>query len=129
MNLIGLVVFLVLLLLGPPAALQEYFPVLDPWFQYVWWAFWGIIFVLGTVAYFFTPPTPTEMQKGRVPLSPSLKREIYLRDGGRCRHCGSSSNLQYDHIIPLSWGGSNDPSNIQLLCAPCNLRKGNRYVG
>jgi len=32
--------------------------------------------------------------------------------------------VQYDHIVPLENGGLNDISNLQLLCADCNLRKG-----
>ena len=31
-----------------------------------------------------------------------------------------------DHIIPLASSGSNDPSNLQLLCPPCNLSKGTK---
>lgn len=46
------------------------------------------------------------------------------RDGFRCQHCRSSDNLQIDHITPLVRGGTNDLHNLQLLCGPCNLRKG-----
>jgi hypothetical protein len=37
--------------------------------------------------------------------------------------------LHIDHVRPVSLGGSDDPSNLQLLCARCNLSKYNRWVG
>lgn len=49
---------------------------------------------------------------------------IGRRDGFRCRHCGDSDNLAIDHITALALGGSNDFDNLQLLCGPCNSRKG-----
>jgi hypothetical protein len=42
---------------------------------------------------------------------------------GQCLHCGSTKNLSVDHIHPWSRGGSNDPSNLQCLCMPCNHEK------
>ena len=51
---------------------------------------------------------------------------VYMRDGGRCRECGCTKNLQLDHIVPFSKGGSSEPENLQLLCKECNLKKGNR---
>lgn len=45
----------------------------------------------------------------------------------RCAFCGvrfkKRSDWHLDHIIPLSKGGSNWPSNLQILCVTCNLEK------
>ncbi len=58
-------------------------------------------------------------------ISATTKRIVFARDGGICQCCGSSQNLEYDHIIPYSCGGSSDRSNIQLLCRSCNRSKSN----
>lgn len=52
-----------------------------------------------------------------------IKQYIWTRDGGSCRACGSTAELQYDHIIPLAMGGSNNSENLQILCGPCNRSK------
>ncbi len=58
-----------------------------------------------------------------------VQRQVYERDGGKCRMCGSDENLHFDHILPFSKGGSSKTiSNIQLLCAKHNLRKGARFI-
>ena len=38
-------------------------------------------------------------------------------------------DLTIDHIMPVSLGGTNDISNLQPLCMPCNRLKGNRWIG
>ena len=53
-----------------------------------------------------------------------VKIAVAARDGGRCRQCGSAADLHFDHVIPWSKGGANTVTNIQLLCGPCNRRKG-----
>lgn len=59
-----------------------------------------------------------------------VKVQVAARDGARCVSCGSTEDLQFDHLIPFSRGGSStDPNNIQLLCGRCNRFKGNRYIG
>ena len=58
-------------------------------------------------------------------ISATTKRIVFARDGGVCQCCGNSLNLEFDHITPFSCGGSNDASNIQLLCKPCNRSKSN----
>ncbi len=59
--------------------------------------------------------------RGAIP--DDVKQLVWTRDGGRCRHCGSQSELQFDHIIPVSLGGGSTPENLQVLCGPCNRRK------
>ncbi len=58
-------------------------------------------------------------------ISQTTKKIVFSRDGGRCQCCGSSENLEYDHIIPFSCGGQSTVSNIQLLCQKCNRSKSN----
>lgn len=54
----------------------------------------------------------------------AVQREVWQRDQGKCVECGSKEKLEYDHIIPVSKGGSNTARNIQLLCENCNRSKG-----
>lgn len=49
------------------------------------------------------------------------------RYGHLCAQCGSTFELQIDHIRPIARGGSNDLNNLQLLCRSCNSRKGAKY--
>jgi len=73
----------------------------------------------------------------RVALPEWVRRAVYYRDRGRCVACNCDLtglvSLQcddhFDHIIPLRQGGLNDVTNIQLLCGPCNLKKGHRMAG
>lgn len=50
-------------------------------------------------------------------------RRLTKKQGGRCACCGQKKRLEVDHIQPLAKGGSNWPSNLQMLCKPCNSKK------
>lgn len=58
-------------------------------------------------------------------ITEEVKRKVWRRDGGKCIDCGSKELLEFDHIIPVSRGGSNTARNIQLLCENCNRKKSN----
>lgn len=55
-----------------------------------------------------------------------VKREVWRRDQGMCTKCGSRENLEFDHIIPVSKGGSSTARNVELLCQSCNRSKHNK---
>jgi hypothetical protein len=55
-----------------------------------------------------------------------VKMYVWKRDEGKCRMCGSNQKLEYDHIIPVSKGGSSTERNIQLLCESCNRSKSDK---
>ena len=64
----------------------------------------------------------------REPIPDEVKMFVWQRDGGRCAKCGSQEKLEYDHIIPISKGGSNTARNIQILCENCNRSKSANIV-
>lgn len=75
---------------------------------------------------------PVSVKKKRVPglgqtryVQVGVKAEIWKRDEGKCRNCGSHFALQIDHVHPFSHGGKTVKENLRLLCRNCNQRKGN----
>jgi 5-methylcytosine-specific restriction enzyme A len=65
----------------------------------------------------------------RISIPLPVRTYILQRDRQQCRQCGTSSPLEIDHIIPLAVGGTNDLSNLQVLCRPCNRQKKHRLNG
>jgi 5-methylcytosine-specific restriction endonuclease McrA len=78
----------------------------------------------------------TESPRGssRKAIPQSVKVAVAARDRGKCHcragicghrgMCGSTEEPHYDHIIPWSKGGTDTADNLQILCGPCNRRKG-----
>lgn len=62
----------------------------------------------------------------RPPIPKDVANAVWNRDGGKCVYCGSTENLQFDHIIPFSKGGATTVENLQILCQKCNLKKSNK---
>jgi 5-methylcytosine-specific restriction endonuclease McrA len=62
----------------------------------------------------------------RTTIPQKFKEYIFQKYNSRCNFCGSNINLQIDHLIPISRGGTDDLDNLQLLCIDCNKLKSNR---
>jgi hypothetical protein len=75
-----------------------------------------------------TTPAPEENSVSRSPryIPRAVKHQVWQRDAGTCRGCGSRRGLQYDHIVPVVRGGVSTPGNLRLLCFACNQRAGIR---
>ena len=57
------------------------------------------------------------------------RRNIYVRDHGKCQYCGkalSHQEITYDHVIPKSQGGKTSWENVVTCCLKCNGKKGGR---
>lgn len=68
----------------------------------------------------------------RITIKASVRKAIYDRDGGHCRHCNGPVHAHeiwhVDHFIPLAKGGTNDIENLVLSCARCNVEKRDKLV-
>lgn len=59
-------------------------------------------------------------------LTPALVELIFEVYGSACLVCGTTEKIHIDHVVPLSLGGSNLPTNLQPLCEFHNKSKRNR---
>ena len=65
-------------------------------------------------------------------IPPAWRLEVLEKHGFCCVHCGKNLRRErwhMDHIIPFTKGGKRRKDNFQPLCAACNLKKGNRFIG
>ncbi|MBJ7320341.1 MAG: HNH endonuclease [Brevundimonas sp.] len=84
---------------------------------------------------FFSAENTTETSdsrrigRGRLPFSTMMR--IVRRDDYRCQHCMKKlrdDEVEFDHIIPVSKGGSSEEHKMRLTCYDCNHDKGDDYI-
>lgn len=64
--------------------------------------------------------------------SAAVRIRVMKRDRFQCAYCGTpgtDAELEIDHIIPVSRGGSNHMSNLTTACRACNQTKSNGTLG
>ena len=57
------------------------------------------------------------------------RNEIFTRDGMSCYICNKTlklTEMEVDHLVPVSRGGSNQPVNLATSCLRCNRIRGSR---
>jgi len=68
-------------------------------------------------------------KNSRKTISLSIRYEVLKKDKYTCVKCGqrparnNNVELEIDHIVPVSKGGTNDIKNLQTLCRKCNQGK------
>jgi hypothetical protein len=70
------------------------------------------------------PPRPSERPR-HIPAE--VKRAVWTRDSGRCQWpvtsggvCGSTRQLELDHIVPVARGGASTAANLRVTCRQHN---------
>ncbi len=53
-------------------------------------------------------------------ISKTLRTAVFARDGLACLYCLSFENLTLDHVVPSSFGGASEASNLVVCCRSCN---------
>lgn len=78
-----------------------------------------------------TVPVAVRVRRTSRAVNLRLRFLVLQRDNFTCRFCGRSPALHpglvlhVDHIVPWEKGGETILENLQALCEPCNLGKGN----
>ncbi|WP_107984223.1 HNH endonuclease signature motif containing protein [Rhodococcus sp. OK519] len=71
-------------------------------------------------------------KKPRQRLSDRVRRFVLHRDGYMCRIRGDRCTgraAEVDHIVPVSRGGTDDPTNLRAACKACNAQENYRARG
>jgi 5-methylcytosine-specific restriction endonuclease McrA len=71
------------------------------------------------------------MHRGGTRLSKARRQRIIDRDKATCYSCGSKlqiSDIELDHLIPVSKGGTSDAQNVAVSCVKCNRQRGNKIM-
>jgi len=65
----------------------------------------------------------------------NIPRHVMLRvarrDNNQCQICGKvlkDNEIEFDHVIPISKGGSSEESNVRVTCFECNRDKSDKPV-
>ena len=58
-----------------------------------------------------------------------IREKAFAEQGRRCGQCGKAGALEVHHVKELQRGGTNDPSNLQVLCRDCHIAAHRPVIG
>lgn len=71
---------------------------------------------------------PIRTERPRRWRVPSKWRESVMRHcSHRCQWCGTREGATIEHLVPVVLGGSNQPSNLTVLCSSCQAKSWERF--
>jgi hypothetical protein len=83
----------------------------------------------GSLNYGFIINTLKELKSGQKTMSGTIREWQREHEFPReCVFCSSTENLQTDHLIPKSRGGTDSADNLVLSCRSCNASRNNKGV-
>ena len=53
---------------------------------------------------------------------------LFLRDEFTCQYCNREGDLTFDHVTPISMGGTSSWKNVVAACHDCNFKKGSKTL-
>ena len=79
---------------------------------------------------------PNERARSTRHIPAAVRRQVIERDSGRCAYvspegmpCGCEWDVEVDHVVPFSLGGSHAPENLRLLCRAHNMLMAEQVFG
>lgn len=105
----------------------------------------NISFSLSEEQYEYSPPRTMQdayqefLKRFSAGIKPSFSKDkplfkfiIFARDDCQCFYCDrfldDSTEIQLDHLLPRSQGGTDEASNIVTSCKRCNRKKANTLL-
>jgi len=82
--------------------------------------------------FFVNEPLTETKEKRRIGryIPRHIMLKVVRRDNNQCQVCGrvlKDDEIEFDHIIPMSKGGSTEEHNLRLTCFDCNRDKSDDY--
>ena len=81
-------------------------------------------------------PCPARPSASPRHIPADVKRAVWTRDGGCCRWplasggvCGSTTRLEFDHIVPVARGGASTIANLRVTCRFHNQHAARQVFG